>query len=85
MKRSLVISKPIYLILLNLFFVFHGFVENFDLVPVKDAIFILGIYLIIQLAVLLLSFFLFRNLNKAALFAFLIMAVNFFLDMFMIS
>lgn len=70
--------KPWYLIFLPVFFVFHGFVENFFLVPVADALLLLLIYIGISVALAALFWLYFRNIDKAVLFVFLLMAFNFF-------
>ena len=36
-------NKPVYLLLLPLFFVWHGFAVNYNLVPVKDALLLVGL------------------------------------------
>ena len=38
-------TKPVFLFLLPVFFVLHGYMENYDFVPVKDALLLTGIYL----------------------------------------
>jgi hypothetical protein len=69
---------PLFLLLLPLFFVLHGFTENYDFVPVIDAALLFFIYLISTLILLVLSWMLFRNWSKAALLTFFLMAFHFF-------
>lgn len=70
--------KPLHLILLPVFFVFHGFTENYDFVPLKDGLLLVLIY--IGSAIILTSFFwlFYRSVTKSALMASLIMAYHFF-------
>jgi hypothetical protein len=71
-------TKPIFLFLLPPFFVLHGFLENFDFVPVKDALLLTVVYLGASIVLSLLCCLLYRNFIKANLAAFFIMAFNFF-------
>lgn len=70
--------KPIFLYLLPPFFVLHGFTENYDFVPVKDALLLTSIYIGFSILFSLLLWLLYRNFTKANLAAFLIMAFHFF-------
>ena len=70
--------KPFYVLLLSVFFVLHGFSDNFFLIPIKDALVLLFIYLVSTIALIVLCSLYFKNIGKAALFTFLIMAINFF-------
>ena len=71
-------TKPIFLFLLPPFFVLHGFMENYNFVPVKDAIILTGVYIGASIVFSLLCWLLYRNFIKANLVAFFIMALNFF-------
>src|SRR5262245_45072546 len=71
-------TKPIHVYLLSVFFVFHGFVENFDFVPLGDAFLLTVTYLISTLVLVLLCWLLYRNFTRACLAAFLIMGFHFF-------
>jgi hypothetical protein len=71
-------TKPLFPLLLCLFFVLHGFTENYDFVPSKDALFLFGIYVLFTLVIGGLSWFFYRDITKAALFAFFIMSFHFF-------
>jgi hypothetical protein len=71
-------TKPIYAYLLSVFFVFHGSVQNFDFVPVTDALLLTVTYLFATLVLVLLCWLLYRNFARACLLAFLIMTFHFF-------
>ncbi len=71
-------TKSFFLFLLPVFFVLHGFIENYDFVPVKDAVLLTAVYLGSSLLIVLLSWLLFRDFTKAALFAFCILCLHFF-------
>lgn len=71
-------TKPVFLYLLPVFFVLHGFTDNFPLVPVRDALILNAKYLAASLLFSLLFWLLYRNFYKANLVAFFIMAYNFF-------
>ena len=81
MKDKLIIflkKYPLFLYLLAVFFVLHGFTENYDFVPAKDAVLLAGIYLGFSIFFLFLSRPFFKNWTKAAILAFLLMAFHFF-------
>jgi hypothetical protein len=71
-------SRPAYLFLLSVFFVFHGFTREFFLVPVKDAVWLLLLCISVSVALLFLFWLLFRDIGKAAFLAFLIVLFNLF-------
>jgi hypothetical protein len=71
-------TKPVFLYLLPVFFVLHGYTENYSLVPVSDALLLNAKYLAISLFFSLFFWLLYRNFTKANLVAFFIMAYNFF-------
>src|SRR5262245_48408189 len=71
-------SKPIYAYLLCVFFVFHGFVENFDFVPLTDALLLTVTYFLATLVVVLACWVLYRDFANASLLAFLILSFHFF-------
>ena len=76
--RSIIKSKPIYPLILPLFFVFHGYTENFDLIPVGDILTLFLFYLLISAVLLVVTRLVYRNWNKAALISFILMAFYFF-------
>ncbi|MFZ1313723.1 MAG: hypothetical protein WAR38_12725, partial [Chitinophagaceae bacterium] len=71
-------TRPIFLYLLPVFFVLHGYTENYDFVPVKDAVILLATYLVASLILSLLAWIVYRNFTKANLLAFCMMAFHFF-------
>ncbi|HEY4064372.1 MAG TPA: sulfatase-like hydrolase/transferase [Puia sp.] len=71
-------KHPFFLLLLPVFFVFHGFVENYTFISLTDCLLLLGIYLAGSGIVYLLSRLLLKQAMKAALFAGFIMAFFFF-------
>jgi hypothetical protein len=71
-------SRPVYLLLLPVFFVFHGWVENFNAIPLADAFWLLLTYFITALVIFFLGWLLYRDQHKAALLAFCLMAFHFF-------
>ncbi|MBC7873364.1 MAG: sulfatase-like hydrolase/transferase [Ferruginibacter sp.] len=71
-------TKPIFLYLLPPFFVLHGFTENYDFIPAKDAFVLTCIYTGASLLFSLLCWLLYRNFIKANLAAFFIMGFQFF-------
>ena len=71
-------EKEFFLILLPLFFVFHGYVDNLPYVRAADAFVLALTYCAATLVLAALFFFLFRSLQKAAVFTFLLMCTFFF-------
>lgn len=72
------ITLPVYLLLLPVFFVLHGFLENYGFLSLKDAAMLLLSYLILSLCICVFSYFFFRDLKKAALITGIWMAFFFF-------
>ena len=62
-----ILTKQFYLVLLPIFFVLHGFLENFGFVSVKNAAILVVIYSAMSLAICLFSYFFFRDFKKASL------------------
>jgi Sulfatase len=71
-------SRPFFLILLPLFFVFHGFVDNYNAIPFRDVLPLLLMYLLVSLLFFFLGWIFFRQTDKAAFFSFCVMAFHFF-------
>lgn len=71
-------TKPVFLFLLPPFFVLHGFSENYDFIPVKDALLLTAVYTCFSVFFSLLCWLLYRDFIKANLAAFFIMAFHFF-------
>ncbi|HEY6503004.1 MAG TPA: hypothetical protein VIZ28_03430 [Chitinophagaceae bacterium] len=76
--KKIVTRYPLFLLLLPVFFVLHGFMENYDFVPVKDAALLILLYYLTSLILLLLFRFFYKNWLKAALMTFITMAFHFF-------
>lgn len=69
---------PLFLFLLPVFFVLHGYTENYDFIPVTDALLLLLLYLGFAILFLFLFRLYYKNWMKAAIMAFLLMAFHFF-------
>lgn len=81
MKDKLIIlakKYPLYLFLLPIFFVLHGFTENYDFVPLADALLLSIIYLVAALLLLFIFRFVYKRWSKAALFTFFLLGFHFF-------
>jgi len=69
---------PVFILLLPFFFVFHGFVEHYDFISLSDASVLLLLYLAGVVVLTAVSWLFFRNLTKAAMISFYLMALFFF-------
>jgi Sulfatase len=69
---------PLYLFLLPIFFVLHGYVENFGFVELKEAGLLLLSYIFLALSISGFSYVFFRNWNRAALITVFWMSFFFF-------
>lgn len=69
---------PVYIILLPLFFVWHGYVEHRNLVTMQDAGRLLLLYSGAAIVLFLLCWLLFSNLHKAGIAVFTLLACQFF-------
>jgi len=76
--KSFLKSRPIFFLLLPVYFVLHGFTENFNAIPAKDSLKLMSVYLISALVIFLLAWLLYRDSWKAAFFSFCLMAFHFF-------
>ena len=76
--KAIIRNKPLYLLLLSLFFVYHGYVENFDFIPLKDIFLLLLVYLLATIVLTAIFRLVYKNWNKAALLAFFLMCFYFF-------
>jgi hypothetical protein len=72
------VQKQYYLLLLPLFFLLHGCIENYPLIPFFPCLLLLLKYLLATAILTVLSFLLIRSWQHAALFAFLVMTFHFF-------
>ncbi len=77
-SKKLLQAKPVFVILLPIFFVWHGYVENFDFVPLADALLLTILYFFVSLILFLVLLLFYRNSIKAGITAFLIMSFHFF-------
>ena len=77
MKKKLQ-EVPFFFILLPLFFVLHGYAENFRSLRVADCLALAGAYLLMAVVLFALSWLLFRNSIKAALLTTFILSFYFF-------
>ena len=71
-------TYPGFVLLLPIFFVLRGFTEYYNVIPVKDSLLLVGAYLTAALVLIVFSWFFFRNIYKASIFSFFILAFNFF-------
>ena len=78
MTEKSFLPKPWFPFFLSLFFVLHGFTENFFLIPIKDALRLLLTYEISTIGLIFLFWLYFKSIIKAALFTFFLMGFNFF-------
>ncbi len=76
--KNIISDRPVFLLLLPFFFVLHGWMTNFDIVPLKDSERLVINYWLIALVLFFLSWLLFRHPRKAALYGFLILSIQFF-------
>lgn len=67
-----------FLFLLPLFFILHGYTENFPLINKADAFFLLAIYLMASIFLALLFFLFFKSFRRAAIFTMLLLSFQFF-------
>lgn len=75
---TLNLKKSFFLVLFPYFFVLHGYVENYPLVPFIDSLKLAGYYLVGILFLTLVSLLIFRSLPKACLFVFALFCIQFF-------
>src|SRR5215471_12661980 len=69
---------PFYIALFPVFFVFHGYVENFRLISPMSALLLCGLYTAVSLLVTATFYLFFKDLSKAALLSFFILAFDYF-------
>lgn len=77
-----VFSQEYFLLLLPLFFVLHGYTENFPLIRTGSALLLFGAYTTGFLILSLLVYFLYSDWRKAAVYTFLVMCTFFFFGTF---
>ncbi len=71
-------STPVFLLLLPLFFVLHGYIRNYNTIPVVDAALLLFLYFAVSMAIAAIAWLFYRSIFKAALLAAMIMSFHFF-------
>ena len=71
-------TQPLYLFLLPLFFVLHGFLENYGFISIRDAAILALSYIFLTIGLFIFSLFFFRDRNKGALITTTWMAFFFF-------
>ena len=71
-------TNPLYLVLLPVFFVLHGYLENFGFISVSDAAVLCVSYVFLTIAINVFSWFFFRNWTKAAVITVIWMSFFFF-------
>ncbi|MBI3138806.1 MAG: hypothetical protein HYZ15_09500 [Sphingobacteriales bacterium] len=75
-------SWPLYVLLLPVFFVLHGYRENRELVPVAAALMVLYTYLAAAVLLTGIIWLFNRRLNKAAFLAFCLLSIQIFFGAF---
>jgi hypothetical protein len=73
-----ILQYPLYLFLLPLFFVFHGYTENFGLITITDCLLLLATYYTALVIIYWLLYFFYRNNNKASLLSAYLFSFYFF-------
>jgi len=76
--RSKLQQYSLYPVLLPVFFVLHGYLENYGFISPGEGLLLILIYTATTLVLALAGWLFFRDIPKAALFAFILMAVYFF-------
>lgn len=71
-------TRPLYLLLLPVFFVLHGFLENFGFVSAKDASVLCLSYILLTFSIAFFSYIFFRSWTKAAMITVIWMSFFFF-------
>jgi len=68
--RSFLKNKPLFIFLLPVFFVFHGFVEHYYFISAKDTFLLILLYTITAFIITGLAWFFYKDFIKAALVSF---------------
>ena len=76
--KYLLRSSVVFLFLLPVFFVLHGFVRNYGAVEATDAALLVAFYIFIILIIGAIGWLFYRDIPKASFFAFFIMSYHFF-------
>lgn len=75
-------TKPVFFLLLPLFFVLNGWLRNREFIPVADAGLLLLVYVVGAFVLYAVSWLILRNHTKAALASFVLMFIHFFFGSF---
>jgi hypothetical protein len=73
---------PFFVLLISIFFVLHGVLENLGFIPIPDALVLLCVYVGLTALVAGIAWLLLRNKSRAALFTTAFMALFFFYEAF---
>ncbi|MES1223499.1 MAG: sulfatase-like hydrolase/transferase [Bacteroidota bacterium] len=76
--ESIIKTKHLFLYLLPIFFIFHRFIQNYDLISITDALYILAAYIIAAFIISIIGSWFFKSRYKACLFGFALLFINFF-------
>ncbi|OSZ77407.1 hypothetical protein CAP36_13530 [Chitinophagaceae bacterium IBVUCB2] len=71
-------KQPLYLLLLPIFFVLHGYITFYGRVPIGSASILCIKYIGVSVLIALLFYLFYRDLQKASILAFLVMCYNLF-------
>jgi len=77
-EKKNMLRFPLFQWLLPLFFVWHGFTENYPVIPVKDSFLLFLFYLGVASVLLFIFWLIYRNFRKAALASFFVLCIQFF-------
>ncbi len=77
-KLNTLRKYPWYLLLLPLFFVLHGYAENFGFINFSDIAILAVVYIVVAILLYLLFFLFFKNRARSALASFYILVFYFF-------
>src|SRR5438034_238583 len=69
---------PLFLFLLPAFFVFHGFVSNYDAVSFFDAVVLTAQYILTAIILTAICWLFYRNRAKASITSFFLLCIYFF-------
>ncbi|MBN8685716.1 MAG: sulfatase-like hydrolase/transferase [Chitinophagales bacterium] len=76
--QHIIHTRPVFLLLLPVFFVLHGVTENYDYIPAADALLLTSTYITAAILIALAAWIIYRQWTKACLMATALMAFHFF-------
>lgn len=76
--RKIISDYPLSFLLLPLFFVIHGWKENYYYVHFRDISILAAIFMLAAVIIFLISLLFFRNKIKAGIYTFILLAIYFF-------